>query len=155
MELLQDLTITLHVISASLLVLTMVIMQLVVGPALAKVSAEERVKAQEVIQRRWHPIVDGVIILLTITAFALAYWRFLQIGQDTLLHYKISFGIITLLCANTVHFYIRGKKRELKKSGDDERLAAFTKFGTILEKTALICGGITYILGMIFNHLVY
>ena len=154
MELLQDITITTHVICASLLVITMIIMQLVVGPALSKLPPEERVKAQQVIQQKWHPIVDGTIIVLTITAIALAVWRFHQIGQDTWLHYKVSFGIVALICANTVHFYIRGQKRKMKEIGDEERLAAFTRFGSIAERGALIFGGITYVMGMFFNHLI-
>lgn len=145
-----------HVICASILVMTLVIMQLVVSPALAHIPAgEEKQRAAAVIQTRWTPVADTVIVVISITAlyFLVGEWR-MVVGSYVLL-VKATFGIITLVCANLAHFYYRGLKRRLKAEGNADRLAGVSRFSAKLERTALIFGVFTFLLGVYFNHQPY
>ncbi|MBI5179332.1 MAG: hypothetical protein HZA04_08775 [Nitrospinae bacterium] len=153
MDTLMSIVIFFHVIAATMFAMTLIIMQLVVSPALAKIpGGPEKEAASAVIQNRWHPIVDTVIIILDITGLILLLTRWHLIGTNIILHVKVTFGIIALLCANLLHFYYRGYKRKLKAQGNVERLAAINRLTEILEKTALITGVLAFISGITFNH---
>jgi hypothetical protein len=153
MESIYGLVVFIHVICASALTLTLIIMQLVIGPALEQLpDGEQKQAVTSVIQGRWHPVVDVVILLLTLTALYLlvAQWRL--IGTTPILHIKVTFGIITLVCVNGLHFYFRGFKRKLKAEGKIERLKDITRLTRLMEKTALIFGPLTFLVGVLFNH---
>jgi len=153
MESIYGLIVFIHIICASILTLTLIIMQLVIAPALEQLPAGEQKQAVvSVIQGRWHPVVDVVILLLTLTGLYLLVVQWRLIGTTPILHIKVTFGIITLVCVNALHFYFRGFKRKLKAEGKFERLKEITRLTRLLEKTALIFGPLTFLLGVFFNH---
>lgn len=150
----DGLIIFIHLVSATILVMTLVLMQLVIGPAISKIpDANHRRLAQDVIKGRWHPVVDAVIIILSVTGLFMLVTRWRLIGADQLLHVKVTLGIITLACANLLHFYYRGLKRRLASGNETERLASINRLTIRLEKVTLVTGIITFLLAITFNHL--
>jgi len=150
---LNDIAVFAHVISGTILVMTLVIMQLVIGPAMARLTnGDEKKSAVSVIQRRWHPVVDAVIIVQSVTALYFLVTRWQIIGTTPILHFKVTFGIIALVCANALHFYYRGFKRRLSATGQKERLARINKLTRYMEKVVLVTGVSAFLLGVIFNH---
>jgi len=142
------------VLGGTILVMTLVLMQLVVAPAMSKISnGEEKQLAAGVIQGRWHPVVDAAIIVQSLTAVYLMVTRWELIGQEHILHVKVTFGITALVMANLLHFYYRGKKRRLKTAGEMERLAVLSKRTATMEKVTLVTAAVTWLLAVTFNHL--
>jgi len=153
MDNILGLVIFLHVTAATIFVMTLVLMQLVVNPAMAKITAgPEKAAAADTIQGRWHPVVDAAIITLDITGLYLAVTRLWFIGFTPILHVKTSFGVIALICANLLHFYFKGYKRRLKAEGKTERLAAVNRLTSKMEITALVTGILAFLAGISFNH---
>lgn len=151
---LNDIAVFAHVIAGIILVMTLVIMQLVVGPAIARLpNGEDKKSVLSVIQSRWHPVVDIVIIIQSITALYFLVTRWRVIGASPILHFKVTFGIIALVCANALHFYYRGFKRKLSATNQKERLASVSKLTRYMEKVVLVTGGAAFLLGVTFNHL--
>ena len=147
------LAVFIHVIGGVILVMTLVIMQLVVTPAMSKLPAgPEKQSAALVIQTRWHPVVDVVIITQTVTAiyFIVSQWQWIVVSH--ILHIKMAFGIVTLLLANLLHFYFRGKKRRLKAEGKTESLQKTVTLTGRMEKVVLIAGAVTFLLALFLNH---
>jgi uncharacterized membrane protein len=142
-----------HVIGGTILVMTLVIMQLVVGPATARMAdGEDKKQIVTAIQVKWHPVVDAAIIALTLTAiyFIVSQWQWIVVSH--VLHIKMAFGIVTLACANMLHFYYRGKKRRLKAVGELEKLAKAGRLTQVMEKVVLVAGAVTYLLALFLNH---
>ena len=136
--------------------MTLIIMQLVVGPALGKLSAgPEKDAALAVIQGRWRPVIDTTIVILTITALYLLITKWGLIAFNPLLLVKISFGLMTLFLANLLHFYFRGVKRRLTAKGKTDSLADINRLTLIMERVALVTGAITFLLGLTFNHILF
>lgn len=156
MELLErfyGLIVSVHIASATVFTMTLVIMQSSVGPALARIPASpEKEKAVAFMHGRWHPVVDGAIILLGFTGILLMGLRLWVIGKDPVLHLKTSFGAVALICAGLLHFYYRGKKRRLKAAQDTEKLQKVNRLTNILEKVALVCALIAWASGLGWNH---
>jgi len=153
MDWLMDIAIFVHVLCGVLLAMTLIIMQLVVNPAMAKIPAGDgKLQAAAVIQGRWHPVVDGAIILLTATALLFFTVRWDEIVASHILHLKVTTGIITLTAASLLHFYFRGVKKRLKANGETEKLAKVNTFTSKLEKTALIFGFLTFLSALFYNH---
>jgi len=154
MENLYGIVVVIHLMAASTLVMTLVIMQLVVSVALSKITnQEDKQNAMAVIQTRWHPVVDIAIILLTLTGPYLLMINWSLIGTDLYLHVKVAFGLATLIIANLLHFYFRGKKRRLKANGEMERLQKMSKLTGRLERIALYVGVVAFLMGITYNHL--
>ncbi|MFQ5433115.1 MAG: hypothetical protein ACE5EN_11505 [Nitrospinota bacterium] len=142
-----------HVICGAILAMTLVIMQLVVSPAAARMTnAEDKKLIGMAIQTRWHPVVDAAIIIQTVTALFFMVTRWEWIGSSTILHVKVTTGIITLSFANALHFYYRGKKRRLKAAGEVEKLSKTNKRTQVMEKVVLVMGVTTYLLALLLNH---
>ncbi len=142
-----------HVVSANIFALTLLIMQYAVGPAMGKLpGTPEKEGAAGLLQGRWHPVVDTAIILLSATGVMLMAMRWHLIGVTPLLHWKTSFGIIALLLANTLHFYYRPYKKRLKAAGKTERLQDVNRLTGKMEKAALVFGLAAYLSGISYNH---
>ena len=153
MEHLPKIVVFAHIIAANMFVMTLVIMQLVVNPAMAKIPAGPgKEAAVAFIQGRWHPVVDAAIITLDITGLFLLVTRLWIIGASPILHIKTSFGAVALICANLLHFYFRSHKRKLKAEGRMDRLARITRITSYMEKTALVTGVLAFLFGATFNH---
>jgi uncharacterized membrane protein len=153
MEALMGVMVFLHVLFGVVLAMTLVIMQLVINPALANIPAGiEKQNFAAVVQRRWHPVVDSAIVVLTLTALFFLHGRWAEIVASPILPFKVTTGIITLTCANLLHFYFRGKKRRLKAAGETEKLAKTSALTAKLEKVALIFGATTLVLALSYNH---
>ncbi len=149
----DNLIVVTHIVCGAVLFMTAIIMQLVTGPALSRTDdGEGKRSAQEYIQKRWMPFVDGVIILLTLTALYLIATRMEMIGASLLLTVKVTLGATVLTLANLMHFYWRNKKRSLKESGDDDAFKNLSKQTAIYEKMILTLAPLTFLLGVIFNH---
>ncbi len=143
-----------HVLTGAIFVMTLVIMQIVVGPAMGKVPASEgKTAAQGVIQKRWVPVIDAAIIIQSVTALIILIERWDMIAASPLLHVKITFGIIALVLANLLHFYWRGKKQKLKREGKTEEFKKLNQLTMFLEKAALVFAVATFVLAVSFNHL--
>lgn len=150
---LNDIAVFAHIIAGTILVMTLVIMQLVIGPAMAKLpNGAEKKSVMAIIQGRWHPVVDAVIIVQSVTALYFLATRWQIIGTTPILHFKVTFGIIALACANILHFYYRGLKRKLSATGQKERLKSTNQLTRYMEKVVLVTGGSAFLLGVIFNH---
>ena len=153
MENLMGTMVFLHVLFGVVLAMTLIIMQLVINPALANIPAgADKQNFAAVVQKRWHPVVDIAIIVLTLTALFFLHARWAEIIASSILPIKAITGIIALSCANLLHFYYRGKKRKLKAAGETEKLAKATALTTKLEKVALIFGATTFLLALFYNH---
>ena len=142
-----------HIIGGTILVMSLVIMQLVVGPAASKITdVESKKNVMAAIQGRWHPVVDVAIVVQSVTAifFMVTQWEW--IAGSTILHVKVTTGIITLSIANALHFYFRGKKQRLKAAGDMDKLLRANKLTQVMEKIALVAGAITFLLALFLNH---
>ncbi|GMT42789.1 MAG: hypothetical protein IEMM0002_1200 [bacterium] len=150
---LSDLAVFAHVICGTVLVMTVVMMQLVVGPSMAGITdARQKKSTVAGIQKRWHPVVDAAIIIQTITGLFFIITRWHVIGTTTILHFKVTFGLIALFCANLLHFYYRGLKRRLAAKGQTDRLARVNRLTGYMEKIVLVTAGITFLLGVTYNH---
>ena len=142
-----------HIIGGVILVMTLVIMQLIVSPALSKLPpGPEKQSAAMVIQVRWHPVVDVVIITQTVTAIYLIVYQLDWLTESLLLQVKVTFGIVTLLFANLLHFYFRGKKRRLKAEGKTEKFQKAVTLTGRMEKVVLAAGAATFLLALFLNH---
>ena len=142
-----------HIIGGTILVMTLVIMQLVVGPAASNiVDVENKKSVMAAIQRRWHPVVDVAIVVQSVTAlyFMVTQWEW--VASSTILHVKATTGIITLSIASALHFYFRGKKQRLKAAGEKEKLSRANKLTQVMEKVALVFGAATFLLALFLNH---
>lgn len=142
-----------HIIAADIFAFTLVVMQYAVSPAMAKMPAgPEKETAVKFLHSRWHPVVDGAIITLSLTGLLILLLRWRIIGATFTLHWKTSFGFVALLCAGLLHFYFRGYKARLKAEGQTERLKKINRITGYMEKTALITGVLAYLAGVSFNH---
>lgn len=144
----------LHILGGTIFVMTLIIMQIVVAPAMGKVPAGEgKAAAQGVIQKRWVPVIDTVIIIQSVTAPIILIERWDMIAASPLLHVKITFGVIALVLANLLHFYWRGKKQKLKREGKTEEFKKLNRLTMFLEKATLVCAAAAFVLAVSFNHL--
>lgn len=142
-----------HIIGGTILVMTLVIMQLVVSPAVARMTnPEDKKLIGMAVQTRWHPVVDAAIIVQSVTALFFMVTQWERIGASTILHVKVTTGIITLSLASALHFYYRGKKRRLKAAGETEKLKRANKLTQMMEKVALVAGAATFLLALFLNH---
>lgn len=150
----DELVVFLHIICGTILVITLLIMQLAIGPALAKIpGGKEKKDALAVIHRRWRPVVDIAIIILTLSALYLLFTRWIMIVSMPLFYIKLPFAVITLFLANALHFYYRRVKQKLIAQGKKERLDNVNRLTMMMERIALVTGTITFLLGISFNHL--
>ncbi len=153
MESFYDIALFLHIVCGAIFAMTLIIMQVVVGPALAKLPpGEGKQAAQLVVQTRWHPLVDVVIITLTITALFLAFSRWEMIAAEHYFHLKVATGVTALTLANLLHFYFRGKKRKLKADGETEKFDKMSRLTTMMERVALVTGPFAFLMGILWNH---
>ena len=154
METIDTLLLFLHIVFGAVMAVTVTLMQTTVGPAMAKIPAgDEKLLAVGILQRRAHRAMDIAIIVMTITAFYLAVTRWEMIGASVWLTVKVTFGIITLIVANLLHFYWKGKKKRLKATGRTEEFKALAAKTLMFEKVVLIGAPIAFLMGVIFNHL--
>lgn len=153
METLDNVVLFLHIVFGAAFATAVLLMQLVVGPAMSKLSpGEEKQNASKVIQKRAQRAIDVVIVVMTVTAIYLAITRWDIIVGEHLLHIKITFGITALIVANLLHFYFRGKKNRLKAAGKEEAFLALSRKTLFLEKFVLISVPAAFLLGVTFNH---
>lgn len=143
-----------HVVSASAFVMTMIIMQLIVANVMKRIPDSPGKKdGINFIQKRWHPIVDIIIIVVGLTGLGIAILNFGMIIGHPLFVLKVSLGVLALSSAYCNHFYLRFVKRKLIVSGEEtEKLHKIKKIMPVLDKVALICGVITAFLGWYINH---
>ncbi len=143
-----------HIASASAFVMTMLIMQLVVANVMKKIpDSAGKKEGVRFIQTRWHPVVDGIIVAVGITAVLLAIDDWSMIRGSIILHAKVAIGFIALTSAYANHFCFRYWKRNLAASGKNpDLLKRLGKITAVLDKTALIGGIITALLGWYYGH---
>jgi len=150
---LDEVVVFIHVICGAAFVVTMAMMQLVVGPAMSRLPAsEDKLKVVAVIQGRAQPAMDIVIIILIVTAAYLVTSKWALVAANHWLHIKLSFGAFALTLAALLHFYWRGKKKRLKTEGLTEQFQALSKRTMTLEKVVLVTAWITFLMGVAFNH---
>jgi len=87
-----------------------------------------------------------------VTALFFMVTRWEWIAASTILHVKVTTGIIALSFANVLHFYFRGKKRRLKAAGETEKLSRTNKLTQVMEKVVLVTGAATFLLALFLNH---
>jgi uncharacterized membrane protein len=145
----------LHVLTAFAFVYTTVYMQVLMARVMKRIpDGPDKQEAAGFIQTRFHPIVDGIILVLGFTIVYLAIQNWDRILQDHLLQVKLLFGLASLGSAFSVHFYIRYQKRSLARSGKDpDRLSRLTRRTRILEKVAMKTGILALFLGIYMNHI--
>lgn len=138
-----------HVISASAFVMNMIIMQLVFSNAMKRFpDSEDKKKATAFIHKKWHPIVDIIIILVGLSAALMAISAWERIASNHILLTKLATGSIALLSAYISHFILKPIRD--KRSGNERKKIA--RIMQILSKAALIFGTLTALLGWFFNH---
>jgi len=153
METIDSLILVAHIVCGAALFMTTIIMQLVMTNVMKRVPMSDgKMAAQNFIKTRWKPVVNGVIIVMTLSAFYLLSTRWYMISVTPLLHAKIFFGGLTLLLANLLHFYWPGKKRRLEKRGETAAVIRLSARTAIYEKVVLVGAATTFLLGVIFNH---
>ncbi len=143
-----------HAVSAAAFVMTMLIMQLVVANVMKRIpDSPGKKEGVSFIQKRWHPVVDAIIILVGLSAIGIALLNFNMIISSSIFMIKIIIGIIALGAAYCNHFYLRYKKRKLAASGrNPERLKKIGRLMPVLDKVALIAGVVTALIGWYINH---
>ncbi len=143
-----------HAVSAAAFVMTMIIMQLVVANVMKRIPDSPGKKdGISFIQKRWHPVVDIIIIVLGLTAIGIALLNFDMIISSTIFLTKIIIGLVALGAAYCNHFYFRYVKRELAASGrNPDRLKKIGRLMPVLDKVALIGGVVTALIGWYINH---
>ncbi|VAX21921.1 hypothetical protein MNBD_NITROSPINAE03-48 [hydrothermal vent metagenome] len=154
MENIDSFMVFLHVVVGAIFAITVTVVQLVVGPAMARIPAGEgKLRAVAVIQGRAARAMDIAIILQSLTAIYLLITRWEMISASSYLHVKISLGIIALVTANLLHFYWRGKKQRLKAEGKMDEFKALAGRTLFFEKVVLVTAPATFLMGVAFNHL--
>lgn len=143
-----------HAASAAAFVMTMIIMQLVVANVMKRIPDSPGKKdAVSFIQKRWHPIVDAIIVILGLTAMGIAVLNSGMVISSSIFLTKIIIGIVALGAAYCNHFYFRYAKRKLAASGKNpDRLKMISRIMPVLDKVALIGGAITALIGLYINH---
>lgn len=143
-----------HVLSATAFVTTMIIMQLVVARVMRYIPASPgKNEAANFLQKRWLPVVDLIIIAVGASGLGLAYFFWALVLNSWLLQVKILAALATLTAACLNHFYFRYKKRRLAASGgSQERIASLGRLTSVLDKIALVVGGVTVLLGVYIVH---
>ncbi len=145
---------TAHIIGGAMLAMTLVIMQLVILPGIGKISeAKEKKVMVSMIQGRWHPVIDVVIIIMILSGIYLLITRWSMIGASHWLHVKVSFGFFALASAASLHFYFKQLKKKLAANGETERLKKIQRRTLIIEKITLVSAAITFLMGIFFSHL--
>ena len=154
MVILESVILYLHIIAGFTLLAFTSIMQLIVGPAMSKISASDEKKgALNVLKKRRQPIVDTAIIIQTVTGVHFLHSRWALIIDSPLLLVKVFFGVVALSIANLLHFYFRRKKVKLLERGETDRLAKLQAILSKLEKVVLISVAITALLAVYYNHM--
>ena len=143
-----------HAITAPAFVMTMIIMQLVVSNIMKRIPDSPGKKdGTNFIQKRWHPVVDTIIIVLGISAIGIALLNFDMIISSSTFLVKVIIGTTALGAAYSNHFYFRYAKRKLAKSGrNPERLKKIGRITPVFDKVALIGGAVTALIGWYINH---
>ena len=143
-----------HAITAPAFVMTMIIMQLVVSNIMKRIPDSPGKKdGINFIQKRWHPVVDTIIIVLGISAIGIALLNFDMIISSSTFLVKVIIGTTALGAAYSNHFYFRYAKRKLVKSGrNPERLKKIGRITPVFDKVALIGGAVTALIGWYINH---
>ncbi len=150
----DSLIVYIHIVCGMLFGVTLIIMQLVTGPAMGKIKpGEDKEQAVAIIQGRAHITMDIVIVIQSITVIYLLITRWDMIGANLTLHIKSTLGITALVLANLLHFYWRGKKRRLKAEGAMEQFQALSRRTMNIERVVLVCAALTILLAVGFNHL--
>jgi len=153
METIYPFIVIIHIIAGTILVAFSSIMQLVVGPAVKKLSAgDDKSKFLIQLKKRRIPVMDGAIIIQILTALFLFHSRHEVIFQSSLMGIKALAGGLALILAFVAHFYIRGKKEKADKTGNKALSEKLSGYGLWIEKTVLIGGSIAFFSGIIFNH---
>ena len=134
--------------------MTMVIMQLVVSNIMKRIPDSPGKKdGVNFIQKRWHPVVDTIIIVLGLSAIGIALLNYSMIISSPIFLVKVTIGTIALGAAYSNHFYFRYAKRKLARSGKNpERLKKMGKITPVFDKVALIGGAVTALIGWYINH---
>ncbi|MBI5184620.1 MAG: hypothetical protein HZA01_02700 [Nitrospinae bacterium] len=147
-------TLIIHIASASAFAMAMIIMQLVVANVMKRIPDSPGKKdASLFIQKKWHPVVDGIIIAVGASAAVLAASSWGVIQSSPILSAKAAFGSAALCSAYANHFVFRYWKRGLSASGKNPGLLKkLGKTTAVLDKTALVCGVITVCLGWHWGH---
>lgn len=154
METIDSFILFLHIVVGAIFAITVMVVQLVVGPAMSRIPAgDDKQKAAAVIQNRARRAMDVAIILQSLTATYLLITRWDMIGASVYLHIKVSLGIITLVIANLLHFYWRGKKLRLKAEEKMDEFKALAARTLTFEKVILVTAPATFLMGVAFNHL--
>jgi len=143
-----------HAILGAAFVMTMTVMQGVVGPAMKRMAnCPDKALGAAVIQARAQKAMDIVIALMIVTVLYMLHAKWELIRPNPLLHTKISFGLTALTLAALLHFYWRGKKRRLKEAGETARFESLSRMTLALEKVVLACAWVAFLLAIGFNHL--
>jgi len=154
MSILESVILYLHIIAGFAMLAFTSIMQLIVGPAMSKISAsEEKKSALNVLKKRRQPIVDTAIIIQTVTGLHFLHSRWALILESPVLLVKVFFGVVALSIANMLHFYFRRKKAKMQEAGETDRLAKLQSILSKLEKVVLISVAITVLLAVYYNHM--
>ena len=143
-----------HVFSASVFAMTMVIMQLVVANVMKRIpDGPGKKDGVFFIQKRWHPVVDGIIVVVGGTALLLFLFNWRMIFSSPLLETKVVAGAFSLCAAYANHFYFRYVKRSLAATqADPKRLQKLNRTTAVLDKVALTGGIIAVLLGWYWGH---
>ena len=143
-----------HAASATAFVMIMIIMQLVVSNVMKRIpDSPGKKEAGQFLQKRFHPVVDLVIVIVGLSAGGLLYFFWPLVKVNIVLMIKITFGSTALTCAYLNHFVFRNMKRKLVASGQNpELLAKLKKITPVIEKVALVTGVITAFLGWYVTH---
>lgn len=150
----DSIIVLIHILAGTILVAMSSIMQLIVGPAVAVLTNNnEKKNLTEKLKKRRIPVMDGAIGIQIITAFYLLNARWNMIVSEPVLIIKVLAGITALSLAGTAHFYLRGKKNRLAKSGKTEELKILNQKTRLVEPLVLVFGSIAYFIGIYFNHM--
>lgn len=143
-----------HILGGAAFAVTIILMQTVVSPAMAKIPAgQPKAMAAEIIQGRARLAMDIVILLQSATALYLLATKWNMIWASFWLGAKVAAGATALFTASLLHFYWRGKKARLKQAGETGKFEALSAFTLKMEKVALVLAPTAFVMGIIWGHL--
>ncbi len=151
----SELVTVVHMLCGAAFAVTLVIMQLGVGPAMGKIlPSPGKEHAVKIIHGRIRLSTDIIIILMIATATYLLMVKQEIIFWSIWLQVKITLGGLAIIIGALLHFYWRGKKRKLKKAGKDDEHKALTKRTLMYEKVVLVLANFAWIMAVFYNHFI-
>ncbi len=143
-----------HIITASAFVFVMLMMQILVSNIMKRIpESPGKESGKSLIKDYLHPVVDAVILIVGITGVILVIATWPLAVKNFHLTLKIAFAVISLGAAYTGHFILRPLKKKWTKQGNRTALEKAARISPFIDRTALIAGVITALLGWSLNHL--